>query len=153
MGGSTGRGNTTPMAEFNIWVDPEAAAIVFESGLPLTMIGLNLTHQALATPEVLERVRALPGAPARAVADWMQFFGSRYERVFGRFAPPVHDPCTVALLIDPDVMPLRGHVRGGRDRGPLDARRDGRRPPRPLRARAERPRRAWSSTRRGSGTS
>ena len=104
MGGSTERGNTTAAAEFNIWVDPEAAALVFESGLPLTMIGLNLTHQALATREVLERVRALPGEPARAVAGWMDFFGSRYERVFGRFAPPVHDPCTIALLIDPGVM-------------------------------------------------
>ena len=104
MGGSTGRGNTTPAAEFNIWVDPEAAALVFESGLPLTMIGLNLTHQALATREVLQRVRALPGEPARAVAAWMDFFGSRYERVFGRFAPPVHDPCTIALLIDPDAI-------------------------------------------------
>ena len=51
-------------------------------------------------------VRALPGAPARAVEDWMLFFGSRYERVFGRFAPPVHDPCTVALLIDPSLMTL-----------------------------------------------
>jgi len=106
MGGSTLRGNTTPAAEFNIWVDPEAAAIVFESALPKTMIGLNLTHQAGATREVLERVQALPGAPARAVADWMAFFGSRYERVFGRFSPPVHDPCTVALLIDPEVMTL-----------------------------------------------
>jgi len=83
-----------------------AAALVFESELPKTMIGLNLTHQAGATREVLERVQALPGAPARAVADWMVFFGSRYERVFGRFAPPVHDPCTVALLIDPEVMTL-----------------------------------------------
>ena len=63
MGGSTARGNTTPAAEFNIWVDPESAAVVFESGLPLTMIGLNLTHQAAATREVLERVQALPGAP------------------------------------------------------------------------------------------
>jgi purine nucleosidase/pyrimidine-specific ribonucleoside hydrolase len=107
MGGSTDRGNKTPAAEFNIWVDPEAAALVFESGVPVTMIGLNLTHQALATPEVLERVRALSGAPARAVEDWMVFFGSRYERVYGRFAPPVHDPCTVALLIDPDVMRLQ----------------------------------------------
>ncbi len=104
MGGSTGRGNKEPLAEFNIWVDPEAAALVFESGLPITMIGLNLTHQALATPEVLERVQGLPGAPARAVEDWMRFFGSRYERVFGRFAPPVHDPCTVALLLEPDLM-------------------------------------------------
>jgi pyrimidine-specific ribonucleoside hydrolase len=104
MGGSTERGNTTPAAEFNIYVDPDAAALVFESGVPLTMIGLNLTHQALATREVLERIQALPGEPARAVAGWMEFFGSRYERVFGRFAPPVHDPCTIAVLIDPDVM-------------------------------------------------
>jgi purine nucleosidase/pyrimidine-specific ribonucleoside hydrolase len=104
MGGGTGRGNVTPAAEFNIFVDPEAAAIVFESGLPLTMIGLNLTHQALATTEVLERVRALPGEPARAVAGWMAFFGGRYERVHGEFAPPVHDPCTVAMLIDPSLI-------------------------------------------------
>ena len=108
MGGSTGRGNTTPAAEFNIFVDPEAAAIVFESGLPLTMIGLNLTHQARATRDVLERVRALPGEPARAVEGWMAFFGGTYERVHGEFAPPVHDPCTVALLIDPSAHPLRG---------------------------------------------
>jgi inosine-uridine nucleoside N-ribohydrolase len=104
MGGGTGRGNVTPAAEFNIFVDPEAAAIVFESGVPLTMIGLNLTHQALATAEVLERVRALPGEPARAVAGWMAFFGGRYERVHGEFAPPVHDPCTVAMLIDPSLI-------------------------------------------------
>jgi inosine-uridine nucleoside N-ribohydrolase len=104
MGGSTDRGNTTPAAEFNILVDPEAAAAVFESGLPLTMIGLNLTHQALATPDILQRIQALPGEPARAVAAWMQFFGGRYERVYGAFAPPVHDPCTIALLIDPAVM-------------------------------------------------
>jgi purine nucleosidase/pyrimidine-specific ribonucleoside hydrolase len=104
MGGGTARGNVTPLAEFNVFVDPEAAAIVFESGVPLTMIGLNLTHQALATAEVLERVRALPGEPARAVAGWMEFFGGRYEAVHGEFAPPVHDPCTVALLIDPSLM-------------------------------------------------
>jgi purine nucleosidase/pyrimidine-specific ribonucleoside hydrolase len=104
MGGSTARGNTTPAAEFNIFVDPEAAALVFESGVPLTMIGLNLTHQARATPEVLERIRALPGEPARAVVGWLEFFGSAYERVEGMFAPPVHDPCTVAMLIEPDLI-------------------------------------------------
>src|SRR5919202_6056603 len=106
MGGSTGRGNVTPAAEFNIFVDPEAAAIVFESGLPVTMIGLNLTHQARATPEILERVRALPGEPARAVEGWMEFFGSSYQRIHGEWAPPVHDPCTIALLIDPVLMRL-----------------------------------------------
>src|SRR4051794_27611924 len=104
MGGSTDRGNTTPAAEFNILVDPEAAAAVFESGVPITMVGLNLTHQALATPEVLRRIQALPGEPARAVAAWMQYFGARYEQVYGAFAPPVHDPCTIALLIDPAVI-------------------------------------------------
>ena len=104
MGGSTVRGNVTPAAEFNIFVDPEAAAIVFESGLPVTMIGLNLTHQARATREVLERVRALPGEPARALEGWMAFFGGAYERIHGEFAPPVHDPCTVAMLIDPSLI-------------------------------------------------
>ena len=104
MGGSTGRGNTTPAAEFNIYVDPEAAAIVLGSGLPLTMIGLNLTHQARATPDILERIQALPGEPAAAVAGWLAFFGATYERVHGEFAPPVHDPCTVALLIDPTLI-------------------------------------------------
>ena len=106
------------------------------------MIGLNLTHQALATPEVLERIRALPGEPARAVAGWMAFFGGRYERVHGEFAPPVHDPCTVALLIDPTPHPLRRQLRRGRDGGPLDARRHRRRPQRPPRTAAQRARRA-----------
>jgi purine nucleosidase/pyrimidine-specific ribonucleoside hydrolase len=68
------------------------------------MIGLNLTHQARATPEVLERIRGLPGEPARAVAGWLEFFGSAYERVEGMFAPPVHDPCTVAMLIEPELI-------------------------------------------------
>lgn len=104
MGGSTARGNATPAAEFNILVDPEAAASVFESGLSVTMIGLNLTHQARATLEVLERVRATPGEPARAVAGWLEFFGATYARVHGEFAPPVHDPCTAAMLIDGSLI-------------------------------------------------
>ena len=139
MGGSTGRGNTTPAAEFNIFVDPEAAAIVFESGLPLTMIGLNLTHQARATPEVLERIRALPGEPARAVEGWMAFFGAATSA--STASSP--RPCTTLhgrAADRPEPDPLRRQLRRGRDRGPLDARRHRRRPQRPARPAAQRAR-------------
>jgi purine nucleosidase/pyrimidine-specific ribonucleoside hydrolase len=71
------------------------------------MIGLNLTHQARATRAIVERISALGTPAGDAVAAWMEFFGSRYERLFGEFAPPVHDPCTLALLIDPDIMRLQ----------------------------------------------
>jgi purine nucleosidase len=104
MGGSTGRGNTTPAAEFNAYVDPEAVATVFESGLPVTMIGLNLTHQARVTRDVVDRIRALGTPASEAVAAWMEFFGGGYERIYGEFAPPLHDPCTIALLIDPTLI-------------------------------------------------
>ena len=91
MGGSTDRGNTTPAAEFNIMVDPEAAAAVFESGLPLTMIGLNLTHQALATPDVLARIRRCPASPP-APSPLDRVLRRRLRERDGAFAPPVHDP-------------------------------------------------------------
>jgi purine nucleosidase/pyrimidine-specific ribonucleoside hydrolase len=104
MGGSTGRGNHTPYAEFNIYVDPEAAERVFASGVPVSMVGLNLTHQAIATPAVVERLLALDTELARVVAGWMTYFGSTYEDVFGLPGPPVHDPCAVALAIDPDLV-------------------------------------------------
>ena len=104
MGGSTGRGNHAPYAEFNIYVDPEAAARVFESGVPLRMVGLNLTHQALATPDVVERLLALDTELARVTAGWMTFFGSTYEDLWGLPGPPVHDACAVALTVDPTLM-------------------------------------------------
>jgi purine nucleosidase/pyrimidine-specific ribonucleoside hydrolase len=104
MGGSTDRGNTTPYAEFNIYVDPEAADVVFSSGVPVTMVGLNLTHQALATDAVLTRLRAMGTELGSVVAEWMTFFAATYRAVFGLSDPPVHDPCAVALVIDPDVI-------------------------------------------------
>jgi purine nucleosidase len=103
MGGSTERGNHTPYAEFNVFVDPEAAARVFASGVPVTMVGLNLTHQALATPDVVERLRALDTELGRVVAGWMEFFGSTYLDLWGFAGPPVHDACAVALAIDPTL--------------------------------------------------
>ena len=104
MGGAYTRGNTTPAAEFNIYVDPEAAAIVFTAGWPLTMVGLDLTHQALATPAVLERIAALGTPVARIAVQLMEFFRETYRRNSGFDSPPVHDPCAVARVIDPKVM-------------------------------------------------
>jgi purine nucleosidase len=104
MGGSAERGNVTPAAEFNIFVDPEAADVVFSSGLPVTMVGLNLTHQALVTPEVVERLRALDTELARATVGWMTWFGSAYSQTERMPSPPLHDPCAVALLIDPTLI-------------------------------------------------
>jgi purine nucleosidase/pyrimidine-specific ribonucleoside hydrolase len=104
MGGSTGRGNTRPYAEFNALVDPEAAEIVFSSGVPLTMVGLNLTHQAQATPEVVERLRAVGNPAAEATIGWLSFFADTYRTVYGMAGPPVHDACAVALVIDSSVL-------------------------------------------------
>jgi inosine-uridine nucleoside N-ribohydrolase len=107
MGGAIGLGNTTPAAEFNIYVDPEAAHIVFSCGRPITMIGLDVTHQAQATPEVRSRIRALGSPVARLVDDLLGFFGETYLRVYGFPAPPVHDPCAVAWVIDPTLIESR----------------------------------------------
>jgi purine nucleosidase len=103
MGGSFTRGNVTPAAEFNIFVDPEAAAVVFEAGWPLTMVGLDLTHQALVTPEVMERIAAIGSPLAGTVTELMRF----YARHSGSAGPPLHDPCAVARIIDPDLVGCR----------------------------------------------
>lgn len=117
MGGAYGPGNATAVAEFNIIVDPEAAAIVMEAGWPVVMVGLDLTHQALATREVAERFAALAGGPARFVSQLIAAFGEAYRQVAGFDAPPVHDPCTLAYLIDPSIVatrraPIRVECRG-----------------------------------------
>ena len=104
MGGSTERGNRTPYAEFNAWADPEAAAAVVTSGVPITVIGLNLTHQALATDDVVARILALGSPLAETVAGWFEFFGTTYRTLFGFPAPPVHDPCAVALVAEPATI-------------------------------------------------
>ena len=104
MGGAYTRGNATPAAEFNIYVDPEAAAIVFTAGWLLTMVGLDLTHQALATPPVLQRIADLGTPVARIAVELLEFFRETYRRNSGFDSPPVHDPCAVARVIDPRVM-------------------------------------------------
>jgi purine nucleosidase len=122
MGGSTERGNETPYAEFNILVDPEAAHEVLSSGVPTTWHGLNVTHQALATTAVLERITALGTPLAEVCVELLTFFGDTYREVFGFEAPPVHDPVAVAHVIDAATvtcatLPMRIELTGEHTRG------------------------------------
>ena len=104
MGGGT-FGNRSAVAEFNIWADPEAAAVVFEAGVPLVMAGLDLTHQLLATPSRIEAVRRRPGRPAATLADLFGFFSSTYiGRHDGIAGAAVHDPCAVLALTHPELF-------------------------------------------------
>ena len=110
MGGAYTRGNRTPAAEFNIAADAEAAALVFGAGWPVTMIGLDLTHQAVATPEVVERIHALDSGVSRMVTALLDFYGAAYRRsgvAAGTAGPPVHDPCAVARVARPDLIGVR----------------------------------------------
>ena len=106
MGGSMGLGNTTPAAEFNIYVDPEAAREVFESGVPITMSGLDVTHQAGAGKAERDRLRGV-GELGGVVAGFLDFFAATYERIFGFDAPPLHDPVAVAAVLEPDLLRTR----------------------------------------------
>ncbi|MET3769641.1 purine nucleosidase [Marisediminicola sp. UYEF4] len=104
MGGGYHVGNWSAASEFNIVIDPEAAHIVFNESWKLTMVGLDLTHQAVATPDVVAKVAAVGTGPARFVLELLEFFGQTYRETQGFEFPPVHDPCAVALVIDPSVM-------------------------------------------------
>ncbi len=104
MGGAWGFGNQTPSAEFNILVDPEAARIVFESGAPITMCGLELTHQARATPDIIARFAALHTPLGDFAVEMLNFFASTYRRMHGLEGPPLHDPTAVAWVIDPTLV-------------------------------------------------
>ncbi|MBZ5535913.1 MAG: nucleoside hydrolase [Acidobacteriia bacterium] len=100
MGGAIAEGNTTPAAEFNIYVDPHAADIVFRSGVPVTMIGLDVTHQALVLPDRLQRIRDLGSHTALVVAGLIEFFQEHHRVKYGMAGPPLHDPCAVAAVVD-----------------------------------------------------
>jgi inosine-uridine nucleoside N-ribohydrolase len=106
MGGSIGLGNTTPAAEFNVYVDPEAAREVFDSGLPITMSGLDVTHRADAGPAERERLRSL-GRVGAFVAELLEYFAGTYERLYGFDAPPLHDAVAVAAVLEPALLQTR----------------------------------------------
>ena len=105
MGGAMIHGNITPSAEFNFFVDPTAAEIVFRSGIPLTMLGLDVTHQALTTPQRIDRIRCLGTPVADAAADILTCFSSTgVDEQFGLTGGPVHDACVIAYLLKPDLF-------------------------------------------------
>ncbi|GAB48195.1 uridine-preferring nucleoside hydrolase UriH [Mobilicoccus pelagius] len=107
MGGAIRVGNQSPVAEFNIACDPEAAQIVFSAGWRVTMVGLDLTHQAQATEEVFARIAEVGGPVADLTLGMLSFYRDSY-RSSGRLDhPPLHDPCAVAYAVDPDVMTTR----------------------------------------------
>ncbi len=106
MGGAVAEGNYTPAAEFNIWCDPEAAAAVFASGLDVTMIGLDVTHQALLGRDVEERLRA-SGHIGSFVADLNVYFTRYHHETYGWDGAPIHDAVAIAYLIRPDLVETR----------------------------------------------
>jgi pyrimidine-specific ribonucleoside hydrolase len=103
MGGAIGIGNVTPSAEFNIWVDPEAAYRVFSSGIDVTMVGLDVTHRAMLSAERADALRET-GRAGAVVADLHAFYRQYHERVYGHSDTPVHDALAVAHVIAPDVI-------------------------------------------------
>jgi inosine-uridine nucleoside N-ribohydrolase len=106
MGGAIAEGNVTPAAEFNAFVDPEAAAAVFASGIPLTMVGLDVTHKALFTRAHAERLRG-SGRAGRFVAELSDFFQRFHETSYGFEGSPIHDAMAVAHVIDPTLLTTR----------------------------------------------
>ena len=113
MGGAMGEGNWTASAEFNIWVDPDAAARVFDSGLPLTMIGIDVTHQAIVSVAETDRLAAIGNRTGRIFADLFRFFADWHARRYGWDGSPIHDAVAVGHVALGDLvetMPYRVDV-------------------------------------------
>ncbi|OJT98425.1 MAG: nucleoside hydrolase [Rhizobium sp. 63-7] len=107
-GGFFEGGNITPAAEFNIYVDPEAAAAVFASGIPIVMMPLDVTHQLLTLKSRVERMRAIGSRPAIAMVEMLEFFERFDVEKYGSDGGPLHDPTVIAYLLKPELF-------GGRD--------------------------------------
>jgi len=105
MGGAMREGgNHSPSAEFNILVDPHAAHVVFDCGRPIVAMGLDVTHQVLATPERVARIRALDNRAALATAGMLEFYSRHDSQKYGIAGSPLHDPCTAAWLLRPEIF-------------------------------------------------
>lgn len=103
-GGFFEGGNITPAAEFNIYVDPEAAAAVFASGIPIVMMPLDVTHQLLTRKDRVARIAALGTRPAQVLVDWLAFFERFDEEKYGSDGGPLHDPTVIAYLLKPELF-------------------------------------------------
>ena len=103
-GGFFEGGNTTPVAEFNIFVDPDAASIVFNSGVPITMFPLDVTHQAVVLPEDIKRFRELSTVAGDAVAGMLEYYERHDVEKYGMPGAPLHDPCVIAYLLDKQLF-------------------------------------------------
>jgi purine nucleosidase len=105
MGGAMREGgNHSPSAEFNMLVDPQAADIVFRCGRPITVLGLDVTHQVLATAERRDRIRAIDNPAGQATAGMLDFFNRHDTVKYGSLGAPLHDPCTCAFLLKPELF-------------------------------------------------
>lgn len=107
MGGAYGTGNFTPSAEFNIFADPEAARVVFTSGVPLVMMGLDLTNQTVCTPDVIARMERAGGPAGELFSDIMNFTLKTQFENYGLAGGPVHDATCIGYLINPDGIKTR----------------------------------------------
>jgi purine nucleosidase len=105
MGGAVFEGgNSTPSAEFNILVDPHAADVVFKSGVPITVMPLDVSHKALTTKARIDRIRALGTRVSDAVAKMLEFFERYDEQKYGTDGAPLHDPCVISFLVQPGLF-------------------------------------------------
>jgi inosine-uridine nucleoside N-ribohydrolase len=101
MGGAIAEGNVTPAAEFNIWADPEAAARVFQSGIDVTMVGLDVTHRALFTQAHMGR---LTGRVGQMVAELLRFYNTFHQKIYNFDGSPIHDALAVASVVNPELV-------------------------------------------------
>ena len=103
-GGFFEGGNVTPAAEFNIYVDPHAADVVFRAGIPLVVMPLDVTHKALTTAKRVEAFRSLGNTVGAATAQMLEFFERFDENKYGTDGGPLHDPCVIAYLLEPEIF-------------------------------------------------